>query len=239
MIHNGVRGLFITGTDTDVGKTTVAAAIARALAAEGRRVGVFKPVAHIDRAFARAEPPTHDAWNPNLVPETKLRRFVGVALRTVRDETTAFAEEPGGAEPDAVRRLARTLDALFAGPDRDADRSPNAPAVLVDDVRLVEGDGPPVREVSFSVRHLPQSMGTMVEARARVATHDGWTVEQTADQRIEVIGFVREDGAARQDGPRATVAADDDTRWVVQVRSPAGVSVGLDLVAEPARVVEP
>jgi dethiobiotin synthetase len=39
------RGLFVTGTDTDVGKTAVAAAVARALRDDGRRVGVYKPVA--------------------------------------------------------------------------------------------------------------------------------------------------------------------------------------------------
>jgi len=38
-----VTGLFVTGTGTDVGKTVVAAVIARTLAAEGKRVGVFKP----------------------------------------------------------------------------------------------------------------------------------------------------------------------------------------------------
>jgi dethiobiotin synthetase len=39
------RGLFITGTNTEVGKTHVAAMIARALVLDGRRVGVYKPVA--------------------------------------------------------------------------------------------------------------------------------------------------------------------------------------------------
>ncbi len=39
------RGLFITGNDTGVGKTYVAALIVRALAAAGRQVGVYKPVA--------------------------------------------------------------------------------------------------------------------------------------------------------------------------------------------------
>ena len=39
------RGLFITGTGTGVGKTYVAALIARSLAASGRRVGVYKPLA--------------------------------------------------------------------------------------------------------------------------------------------------------------------------------------------------
>ena len=45
MAHNTPRGLFITGTDTDVGKTYVAALIARDLAAAGHRVGVYKPAA--------------------------------------------------------------------------------------------------------------------------------------------------------------------------------------------------
>jgi dethiobiotin synthetase len=36
-------GVFVTGTDTEVGKTVLAAAIARTLAAEGLRVAVFKP----------------------------------------------------------------------------------------------------------------------------------------------------------------------------------------------------
>ncbi len=45
MSQSKVRGLFITGTGTNVGKTFVAAAIARSLAAAGRRVGVYKPAA--------------------------------------------------------------------------------------------------------------------------------------------------------------------------------------------------
>lgn len=36
-------GIFVTGTGTEVGKTVVAAVVARTLAAEGRRVAVFKP----------------------------------------------------------------------------------------------------------------------------------------------------------------------------------------------------
>ncbi len=38
-------GLFITGTDTEVGKTYVAALIARSLRRAGHRVGVYKPAA--------------------------------------------------------------------------------------------------------------------------------------------------------------------------------------------------
>lgn len=39
------KGLFITGTDTGVGKTLIAGAIAQLLAGSGKKVGVFKPIA--------------------------------------------------------------------------------------------------------------------------------------------------------------------------------------------------
>lgn len=45
MITKPKHGLFVTGTSTEVGKTYVAALIAESLAAAGRRVGVYKPVA--------------------------------------------------------------------------------------------------------------------------------------------------------------------------------------------------
>jgi dethiobiotin synthetase len=37
------RGVFVTGTSTEIGKTVVAAALARTLAGEGKKVAVFKP----------------------------------------------------------------------------------------------------------------------------------------------------------------------------------------------------
>jgi dethiobiotin synthetase len=42
-LSEGTSGVFVAGTGTEVGKTVVAAAIARTLANEGRRVAVFKP----------------------------------------------------------------------------------------------------------------------------------------------------------------------------------------------------
>ena len=41
---SSTRGLFITGTDTEVGKTYIASLIARRLVDSGYRVGVYKPV---------------------------------------------------------------------------------------------------------------------------------------------------------------------------------------------------
>ncbi|WP_240416730.1 dethiobiotin synthase [Paenibacillus periandrae] len=39
-----IRGLFVTGTDTDVGKTVITAAITAMLRAEGMNAGVWKPI---------------------------------------------------------------------------------------------------------------------------------------------------------------------------------------------------
>jgi dethiobiotin synthetase len=47
------QGIFITGTDTGVGKTVIACALVRALRQEGRRVSVMKPVA--SGSFQRSE----------------------------------------------------------------------------------------------------------------------------------------------------------------------------------------
>lgn len=50
-LSDGTSGVFVTGTGTEVGKSVVAAAIARTLANEGKRVAVFKPaVTGLDEA---------------------------------------------------------------------------------------------------------------------------------------------------------------------------------------------
>lgn len=72
MSHPGKPGLFITGVDTAVGKTHVAAMIVRALVAAGHRVGVYKPLA----SGCRIDGPTlvsDDAialWNAAGTPRT-------------------------------------------------------------------------------------------------------------------------------------------------------------------------
>ncbi len=60
MTRRTVPGLFVTGTDTGVGKTHVAACIARSLAVGGVRVGVYKPAAS-GCARVDGELTSHDA----------------------------------------------------------------------------------------------------------------------------------------------------------------------------------
>jgi dethiobiotin synthetase len=48
------KGLFVTGTDTGVGKTVVSCGLARLLKQAGQRVGVMKPIATGDQKDAQA-----------------------------------------------------------------------------------------------------------------------------------------------------------------------------------------
>lgn len=53
------RGLFIVGTDTEVGKTFVTASIARRCLCQGIRIGVYKPIAS---GWDAADEESQDAW---------------------------------------------------------------------------------------------------------------------------------------------------------------------------------
>jgi len=116
-------GLFITGTDTEVGKTHVTAMIARALVAAGRRVGVYKPAASgcreedgrlvADDAFALWEAANRPATLDQVCPQ----QF----LAPLAPHLAARAE---GREMDA--------ELLRRGIDFWTDRS---------DIVLVEGAG--------------------------------------------------------------------------------------------------
>ncbi|MCT2140166.1 hypothetical protein [Dietzia cinnamea] len=62
-----------------------------ALAVEGFAwVGVFKPVSATDGAFAAAEPPAHDEWNPATVTVKTQKSIVNVALRKVKEAVASY-----------------------------------------------------------------------------------------------------------------------------------------------------
>lgn len=79
------RGLFVTGTDTDVGKTAVACAIAAGLRAAGLRIGVYKPVASGVAACAPSDVARlWEAAGRPLSPEAVCPQAFGAPLAPVQ-----------------------------------------------------------------------------------------------------------------------------------------------------------
>lgn len=78
--------------------------------------GVFRVDAEVDTAFARAEPPTHDDWVPDLLLDSNEKTYVRVALRKVKEAVDIFTApvpiEVAGTERQSVVDFSRMLGGL-------------------------------------------------------------------------------------------------------------------------------
>ena len=172
------RGFFITGTDTGVGKTVVAAALAIVLRESGRDVGVFKPVA--SGCVRRRE---------GLVSEDA--EFLAKAVEapeTLEEISPVRFEEP----------LAPTVAAARAGVETDLEPMWEAWRRLRDahEILLVEGIGgilcpvTPVMSVADLAKefHLP----LLVVARSTLGTinHTALTIEAARARGLAVAGVI-------------------------------------------------
>src|SRR5689334_3971418 len=169
------RGIFVTGTGTEVGKTVVAATIARTLAGEGLKVAVFKPaVTGLDEG---AE-----------TDHALLRRASGSGQN---DEEIA----PYRYGPPASPHLAAAL----AGEEIDPERLHQVAANAAEgaDAIVCEGVGGLLVPLSskYLVRDLAADLGypLVVVASAGLGTinHSRLTVEAARATELEVTAIVR------------------------------------------------
>jgi dethiobiotin synthetase len=168
-------GLFVTGTDTGVGKTVVAAAIVAALRARGERVAAFKPVITGLDEPAGSWPHDHDV----------LARAAGS-----RPEDVALVGYGPAVSPHLAAQLAhRPLDP--AGLVRDILAGADDGELLV-----VEGAGGllvPLRD-HYDMRSLARDLGlgVVIAARPTLGTinHTLLTLEAARAAGLEVVGVV-------------------------------------------------
>ena len=193
----GVRGLFVTGTDTGVGKSVVCAAICARLRAEGQRVAAVKPIlTGLDEAIEPgAWPPDHELLGlaADLHPEVVAPLRFGPAV------SPHFAAELAGCRIDAEPLLEHAHAAA-----RNAD------------VVVVEGVGGLLVPISdaYSVRDLASDLGLAVVVAARPAlgtiNHTLLTLEaaRTAglDVRAVVVTPWPEDPTEMERSNRETIA---------------------------------
>ena len=95
-----MRGVFVTGTDTEVGKSVVAASVCAALAARGERVAAFKPVVTgLDEApgeFGRDHELLAEAANAGQSPSDVTPHVFGPAVSPhLAAELAGITIEPG------------------------------------------------------------------------------------------------------------------------------------------------
>jgi dethiobiotin synthetase len=171
-----VRGCFVTGTDTGVGKTVVAAAIAATLRARGTRVGVRKPV------VTGLDEPADPDWPHDH------ELLAGVAGCTP-EEVAAFRYGPA-ASPHLAAELAGSAlsDAALIG-----SVSPGEQEL---DVVVVEGVGGllvPLTD-TFTVRDLARRLALPIVIAARpglgTINHTVLTVEAARAAGLAVVAVV-------------------------------------------------
>jgi len=115
--------LFVTGTDTGVGKTRMAAALCSAFVAAGKRVAAMKPVAS-----------GCDSTPAGLRNEDALALHAAMNVRASYDEINPYAFAPAIAPHIAAAEAHRTID--FELLDRCYER-----LYLQSEITIVEGAG--------------------------------------------------------------------------------------------------
>jgi dethiobiotin synthetase len=111
-----LRGLFVTATDTGVGKTIVASAIAATLADRNERVAVFKPVvtglAELDAPLSDHELLLASARSPQTADDVAPYRFDPAVSPHLAAELAGVPVQPGRLL-NAARRAGAGADALI------------------------------------------------------------------------------------------------------------------------------
>ncbi len=167
-----MRGVFVTGTDTGVGKTVVAAAVCAALRARGERVAAWKPVV---TGLEEAGEPDHE--------------LLARASGTQATEVAPFTFEPAVSPHLAAELAGSTIEpaALVAS----ARAAGGGAEILV-----VEGVGGLLVPLTlgFLVRDLAREVGLPLVVAARPAlgtiSHTLLTVEAARAVGLTVAGVV-------------------------------------------------
>ena len=172
------RGLFVTGTDTEVGKTVIAGGIAHILKEQGQRVGVFKPVAsgcQVDRqglVSQDAEFLAHCANSPESLEHICPVRY--------REPLAPEVAVQRGAQPMDLKSVRTYYNRLVAEKD----------------VVIVEGIGgllvPLAEELTVADLAVQIGLPLLIVARPGLGTinHTLLTVEVARSRGLQLAGIV-------------------------------------------------
>lgn len=189
------RGIFVTGTDTGVGKTVVTAAIVAALRAEGQHVGVWKPVQ------------SGGSLGSGMTDAERLLQSTGIMERPETIASYTFKEPltPMLAAKQAGVKL--TLEGILKAGE---------PLMKRYDALFVEGAGGvavPLTDDAMVADLIAQlRLPVLILARSGLGTinHTLLTVSMLRHRAIPIIGVVMNDGelSDQHDDPSITTNAE-------------------------------
>lgn len=198
------RSVFVTGTDTGIGKTTVACGLAAALHARGVRVGVCKP----------AETECPEADDGSLIPrDGTLLQYYSATTAPLSDICPLRYSEPL-APLVAARRAGRPIDVGLA--EAAWQRT-----VAAHDLTLVEGAGgllvPFAEGMTFADLAAAWKMPLLVVVGNRLGAinHALLTVRHAHSLGLEVLGYV-----VNTLRPEADVAAQTNGALLAELLGP-------------------
>jgi len=222
--------------------------------------GVFRVDAEADAAFARAEPPTHDDWIPDLLLDAAEKTYVRVALRRVKDAVGAFAAPPpleaAGSGSASVAGFSRLLGGLVPALSLDAahqtssngstrsaggtggssgggGRRAGGPQIAyIGKPELDMVDGVPAMIARFEASS-PSGVPIRVSALPKVVIADGFESDPPhGAQQPQVLKWLDSRGAiAAADSASCVVPAAGGT-WAVVVSVPPDAMISVALKAE-------
>jgi dethiobiotin synthetase len=216
-----MRGLFVTGTDTGVGKTVLSAALLAAMSADGEHVSAHKPaVTGLDEPGADGAPPHWPADHELLAAAAGMRADEVAPVRYGPAVSPPLAAELAGESLDARRVLAAGVAAVGDPDDTDGTLivegvggllSPLADNLSVCDLAvalrlpLLIAARPGLGTINHTLLTLQSARAAGLSVRAVVLTP--WPQEPSRLERsnlaaIERLGFVEVDTLARASGPQ-------------------------------------
>ena len=209
-----LRGLLITGTDTGVGKTHVAALVIRQLRDEGLRVGAYKPVCSGAVCAPSGEPEWDDLARLHAaITEAHGVQPVAFTLDDLCPQRFLAALAP----PIAARREGRAVDfdLLIHGVEVWRDRV---------DAVVIEGVGgwlcPVTDELTFADLAARWQAPVLVVARRGLGTisHTLLTIESIRRREVPIAGVILNEAAPIDDDPSvADNAAEIERRSGIRV----------------------
>lgn len=220
--------------------------------------GVFHAADQHNEAFALAEPPTHDSWEPRSIQDRSQRRIVNITQREIRNTVNSRYQPVSPATSatggQSVARIANALGPLFSGipgggtgVSTDGDGPPGTgstgkrPWIQITKFGPAMEGGERVSEVRFSVTPAAGSTETSVNVVVDVATGDGSTVEGSdrpvgADvPMLLTVEGPQPVGEVRGYSRAAFVAhGAQETAWRVLATAPDAMLVTFSIDAETA-----